>query len=106
MGRRSDPATRRHSTPKRRFNNQEANNMVATGSITFNGVSDQELVQLLEVKIRHEASFSLTSSMPTSRSGQNALYNGVTFSWMGEDGLVAVQEVLSTLLGAEAKAKT
>lgn len=77
----------------------------ANGTIVFNGVSDAELVKMLEIKERHEASLDYESSRTTtqqqgfSQSGQpgQKLYQNVAFGWRGTDGLKAALEIFQAL---------
>jgi hypothetical protein len=83
-----------------------------TGSLTINGVTDQELVKLLDIKIRHESSIGFnpqqmhTAQTATPQPGKPVpVYNNVILTWVNANGLEAVREVLDTLLKKEATAK-
>lgn len=80
------------------------------GSLTLNGLSDKDLVKLLEIKIHHEKSLSfnpqqmqLTSFQ--TQQGPLQVYNNVVLSWSNEQGLEAVQQIVHTLLRKEEEAK-
>jgi hypothetical protein len=78
-----------------------------TGSMTLNGITDPELVKILEIKIKHEKffSFSPQAMQPQSTGGQNPeqFYNNVQFGWNNRTGLEAVNEVVSFLVRKEEK---
>lgn len=81
--------------------------MVNSGSITLQGVTDKDLVKLLEIKIRHEKVFFFNPQpLQPQNVGNNqpTFYNNVIFSWHGEQGLAAVHEFMSWLLKKEEKA--
>jgi len=87
-----------------------------TGNVVVNGITDEELVKILEIKIKHEKSLTFNPQqlqpVPFSaggppRPGQPqqpahlAYYNNATFGWNGEDGLEAVHKIVSMLLKKE-----
>lgn len=76
-----------------------------TGSITINGITDKELVKILEIKIKHEGKFNFNPQQlqPNGQrpQGQETVYNNASFNWNSEQGLAAVHEVISYLLKKE-----
>lgn len=80
------------------------------GSLTLNGLTDKDLVKLLEIKIRHEKYFNFNPQAMQlvniqTQSGPQQLYNNAVLSWSNEQGLEAVQEAVRTLLKKEEKAQ-
>ena len=72
----------------------------ANGMITFNGVSDAELVKMLEIKEKHESSLDYESSRTTPQQQMRPgakLYQNVTFGWRGPDGLKASLEIFQAV---------
>lgn len=76
-----------------------------TGSFTVNGITDVELVKILEIKIKHEGTFGFNPQQlqPTAIPGRptETIYNNALFTWNNQKGLEAVHEVLSYLLKKE-----
>ncbi len=80
------------------------------GNLVLNGITDQELVKLLDVKIRHESSVSfnpqqMQAAAQTIQGKQTNVYNNVVLGWADEKGLEAVQEIVHFLLKKDEKAK-
>ncbi len=81
--------------------------MVRTGTVVINGITDSELVRILEVKIRHEGKFTfnpqqLQPQQTVVGGGKvETFYNNASFSWNAEQGLAAVHEILGFLLKKE-----
>ena len=79
------------------------------GVLTLNGVTDQELVKILEVKIRHENAFNFNpqqmqnAGMTNVGNKPSAVYNNVALHWPNEKGLAAVHEIVNFLLKKEEK---
>ena len=77
------------------------------GSLTLNGLSDADLVKLLDIKIRHEKSLNFNPQqmqlayVQTQRGQQEQVYNNAVLTWSNEQGLEAVQEIVRTLLKKE-----
>jgi hypothetical protein len=94
-------------------------NMVSNGNLVLNGVSDAELVKILEVKMRHESHLGFNPQQmqpnpappqpgrPTQpqQGKQVQTYNNVVLAWASENGLEAVQEIVHFLLRKEELAK-
>lgn len=100
-----------------------------TGNLVLNGITDAELVKILEVKMRHEHSLNFNPQqmqpmfvpkhpvqpgqpVPVYRPGQQPpqqqqeqIYNNVVLQWSNEGGLEAVQEIIHFLLKKEEAAK-
>lgn len=93
--------------------------MVNNGNLMLNGISDAELVKILEVKMRHESSLNFNPQQmqvnpPPQQPGRPAppqpgkivqTYNNVVLAWSSENGLEAVQEIVHFLLKKEEQAK-
>jgi len=79
---------------------------VITGSVVVNGIADQDLIKILEVKVKHEKNlfFNPQQLQPTQVPGQpGQVYNNVSLGWNGEDGLEAVHKIISILLKKEVR---
>jgi hypothetical protein len=78
-----------------------------SGSVTVNGITDNELAEIIEIKAKHAPNvfgFNPQQLQPTN-NGQQTIYNNAVFSWNGEQGLAVVQEVILFLLKKDEKAK-
>lgn len=80
------------------------------GNLVLNGITDPELVKILEIKIRHEGTLNfnpqqMQSTASNAGGKQIPIYNNVVLHWLNEQGLEAVQEVVHTLLKKEEKAQ-
>jgi hypothetical protein len=81
------------------------------GSLVLNGISDKELVKILEVKIKHENSLTFNPQQLQTVNSNIAgkpvhTYNNIVLGWTQENGLEAVQEIVRFLLTKdEEKAK-
>jgi len=77
------------------------------GSITVNGITDSELVRILEIKIKHEGKFSFNPQqlqviqIPNRNNQPQTAYNNALFIWNNEAGLEAVSEVIDYLIRKE-----
>jgi hypothetical protein len=77
-----------------------------SGSITMNGITDQEMVRIWEFKAKNEGAFNFNPQQFQVVSIQGQTYNNnVTFHWPGEAGLKVVHEILGYLLKKEEKAE-
>jgi hypothetical protein len=80
-----------------------------TGNVLVNGITDEELVKILEIKIKHERSLTFTPQQlqPVAASTQPnqpqhpSYYNNANFGWQGQEGLEAVHSIISMLLKKE-----
>jgi len=77
-----------------------------TGTVVVNGITDAELVKILEIKIRHEGHFTFNPQQlqPVPAQGgrpATAAYNNAYFTWSTEQGLAAVHEIVGYLLKKE-----
>lgn len=76
-----------------------------TGSITVNGITDSELVKILEIKIHHEGKFNFNPQqlqlLPNRPPNTPTIYNNAVFSWNSEQGLEAVSDIIRYLLKKE-----
>lgn len=78
-----------------------------SGSVTLNGITDEELAHMLEVKAKNPPSvFGFNpAALQTQTNGQQSWYNNATFQFNGEQGLAVAQELISFLLKKDEKAK-
>src|SRR5260370_40362862 len=79
-----------------------------TGSVTINGVSDKDLVKILEVTIKHEKVVQFNPNqlqvLNTNQPSQQ-LYDNVVLIWQNEDGMFAVHKIISILLEKEERSE-
>src|SRR5260370_27724782 len=86
----------------------ERRNYMLTGSVTINGVSDKDILKILEVKIKHEKVVQFNPNqlqvVNTNQPSQQ-LYNNVVLIWQNEDGMFAVHKIISILLEKEERSE-
>jgi hypothetical protein len=80
------------------------------GNLVLNGISDTQLVRILDVKIRHEQSLQFNPQQmqvqQMNAGGKvTSMYNNVNLVWVNENGLEAVQEIVHYLLKKEEQQK-
>ncbi len=72
-----------------------------TGSVTINGVSDEQLRMVLGVKIKNEdvLTFNPQQMQPTPKQPSQSIqfYNNMVLGWRDHKGLKAVEEILVDL---------
>ena len=76
------------------------------GTITLNGITDNDLAKIWEFKAKHENEFTFQPNIMQQAQmpgGGEPFYNNVHFSWSNEAGLLLVHEVLGYLLKKEEK---
>ncbi len=98
------------------FGAHETNKMANfTGTLVINGISDLELVKILEIKIKHEKSLGFNPQtlapvpmvvpqrppQPQPQQFGSQHYNNATFTWQTDEGLEAVHKVIYMLLKKE-----
>ena len=76
-----------------------------TGSVTLNGLTDQDLVKVFEIKIKYEKALYFN---PQQMQQQNIpqggqTYNNAVFNWSDQKGLEAVHRIISILLKKDEK---
>lgn len=78
-----------------------------SGSVTLNGITDDELAHFLEIKAKNPPTvFGFNpAALQTQNNGQQSWYNNATFSFNGDKGLIVAQELISFLLKKDEKAK-
>jgi hypothetical protein len=73
-----------------------------TGNVTMNGITDAELVMILQIKEKHEASIDFHPGQMKNAQTQSPtpkkFYNEVRLDWRGEDGLRALFQIVEALL--------
>ncbi|HEY2470770.1 MAG TPA: hypothetical protein VGI45_23455 [Terracidiphilus sp.] len=77
-----------------------------TGTITLNGITDRELIQILESKIKNEGKFNFNPQLlqlSQGRTSQETSYNNAIFTWLNEEGLKAIHEITGLLLSGQGK---
>ncbi len=73
-----------------------------TGNVVFNGITDAELVMILQIKEKHEADLDLLPQQMQPAQGGNPtkkFYNNVRLDWRGQEGLKALFQIVEGLLG-------
>jgi hypothetical protein len=80
-----------------------------TGQVTLNGISDIELIHILEAKSKHEGRFSFNPQQLqlTSQSQGGKVvprYNNAILSWNSDEGGKIVLDLLRRLLHEAASA--
>jgi len=91
-----------------------------SGSVTINGIKDQDLVKIFEIKMKHAKSLGFNPQtlqavvdqvhpqqpyqqpyqQPQNVAGPQH-YNNAVFNWQSEDGLEAIHKIISMLLKKE-----
>ena len=77
-----------------------------TGTITLNGITDRELIQILENKIKNEGKFTFNPQLlqlHQGRTSQETSYNNAIFTWTSEEGLRAIHDITGMLLREQGK---
>ena len=78
---------------------------MTNGQITLNGITDKQLIILLEVKSQHEGHINFTPQQmqPQVTQGQPPVqhYNNVILTWHAEQGVEAIKELLHKLTHKE-----
>jgi hypothetical protein len=92
---------------------RKTGNMVnGNGDIVFSGITDAELIMILQIKEKHEQSLDFNPSQmqptqvpaaPGNPHGGKKFYNNVRLNWRGDNGLKAVFQVVEGLLAEEKK---
>ena len=77
--------------------------MSRAGGLTLNGISDEDLREILGVKIKYDKTvyFNPQQIQPVTVQGGGQIYNNVSLNWNSDDGLEAVYKVISILLKKE-----
>lgn len=83
-----------------------------SGEVTINGITDNELAEILEIKAKnsHAPTFSfnpqtMSQANINTPQGVQSYYNNAQFRFNGEQGLKVVQEIVNFLLTGTEKAK-
>lgn len=76
-----------------------------TGNITLNGITDADLLTIIQTKMRHEGKFvfnpqQLTAAPPQAGKPAGG-YNNAMFMWTTKEGLSVVNELVGALLKTE-----
>lgn len=75
---------------------------ISSGVLALNGITDQDLVRILEVKIKHEKHINFNPQQLQPQHTQTGqFYNNVTLGWNSDEGLEAVQKIILILLRKE-----
>jgi hypothetical protein len=69
---------------------------MTNGTVTLNGITDRELVIVLEAKLHHEGqiNFNPAQLQPVPGGTQTQTYNNLMIGWNGHSGLEVVMELL------------
>jgi uncharacterized protein YbcV (DUF1398 family) len=74
---------------------------MTNGNVTVNGISDRDLVVVLEVKEKHEGKMVFNPQQLQTINNQpqcgKQTYNNVVLNWADHSGLKAVIEILQRL---------
>jgi len=83
---------------------------IENGSITLNGMTDADLVMILQIKEKHESTLDFspqqlqaTQTTANQPSPGKKFYNNVILIWKNNDGLKAVFQIVENLLREEKK---
>jgi hypothetical protein len=81
-----------------------------SGQLVLNGITDPELVKILDIKIKNEVVLNfnpaqMQSGVSNLGGKQTHLYNNVVLGWTSEQGLQAIQDLVQILLKKEEAAK-
>jgi hypothetical protein len=74
---------------------------MTTGSVTMNGITDRDLVIILEVKEKHEGKLTFNPQQMQPVNQPKQTYNNVTVGWTDHSALKGVQEILQRLAPEE-----
>lgn len=71
-----------------------------SGSVTLNGITDQDLVRILEVKVKHEKNLHFNPQQMQTQAPPNQpqFYNNIVLTWNDENGLEAVHQIIAILM--------
>src|ERR1700756_574354 len=81
--------------------------LTCTGTITLNGITDRELIQILESKIKNDGKFTFNPQLlqlSAGRTSQETFYNNAIFTWINEEGLRAIHDITGLLLKGKSMA--
>jgi len=74
---------------------------MTSGTVTVNGISDKEVVMILELKERHPGKFNfgLQQLQPTNLPGNppTSVYNNAVFTWSSHETFEIIMEILHRL---------
>lgn len=72
-----------------------------TGSVTINGVNDEQLRSVLSIKIKNEAHLTFNPQqlqpLPKQPNQAEQFYNNMILAWRDQAGAKAVHEILHEL---------
>lgn len=75
-----------------------------TGSVTINGINNEQLRTVLSVKIKNEASLTFNPQqlqpIPKQHNQPEQLYNNMVLTWRDHAGAKAVYEILHQVTGS------
>jgi hypothetical protein len=71
---------------------------MTSGSMVLNGVSEKNLVTILQFKLTHEGQFNFSPQSLQPASGPpNVLYNNAQLNWGNDEQLKLVIQLLTSL---------
>jgi hypothetical protein len=69
------------------------------GSMNLNGVTEKQLVTILQFKLAHEGQFAFSpQTLQPISNPPNVMYNNANFSWQNDEQLKLVLQLLASLL--------
>lgn len=71
------------------------------GSITFNGINDTQLIDILQTRDKHTPGIQFdiaTAKQTTSGNPARVSYSGATVHWTNDAGLTVVHDLIARLL--------
>jgi hypothetical protein len=69
------------------------------GNMVVNGITERQLITILQFKVAHEGQFSFSpQSLQPVTPPPNVTYNNAAFSWANDDQLRLVIQLLNSLL--------
>ena len=80
-----------------------------SGFIVLNGITDAELVMILQVKEKHESSLDFTPQQMQPKATGNPVkkyYDNVKLDWKGQLGLKAIFQIVEGLLSEKKQAQS
>jgi hypothetical protein len=70
---------------------------MTSGNLVVNGITELQLIKILEFKSLREGQFLFAVNALQPISSNPVMYNNAAFAWKDDNGLTAVLELMSTL---------
>ncbi len=72
---------------------------MTNGSMVLNGITEKQLVVILQFKLAHEGQLAFSpQALQVASNPPNVIYNNAGFSWTNEPQLRLVLELVGSLL--------